>query len=169
MNRVKRIAAFLWKTLLGAIFCQSLVLSVLVVGWTYRTMQRAAVKRWLAECIPNAALTDAARDVPALSHLRTWPHWFRAPAEEPKRMRRWFGGFRANAALGFSGLVTTWSLTLVPMLMWNMSWYAGWNNSPKLGRRSVPVCFFARQIGDSGRKGRITISGIAGTRPDMSV
>lgn len=44
-------------------------------------------------------------------------------------MRRWFGGLGANAALGFSGLATTWSLTLVPMLMWNMSWYAGWNNS----------------------------------------
>jgi hypothetical protein len=45
----------------------------------------------------------------------------------------------------------------------------GWNSSPKLGRLSVPARFFSRQIGDSGRKGRMTISGIAGRIPDISV
>ena len=36
-----------------------------------------------------------------------------------------------------------------------------------LGRLSVPAARFCRQIGDSGRKGRITISGIAGITPDI--
>ena len=38
-----------------------------------------------------------------------------------------------------------------------------------LGRLSVPACFFCCQIGDSGRNGRMTISGIAGITPDISV
>ena len=46
---------------------------------------------------------------------------------------------------------------------------AGWNNSPKLGRFSVPFAFFSRQTGDSGRNGRTAISGIAGSRPDNIV
>ena len=45
----------------------------------------------------------------------------------------------------------------------------GWNSSPKLGRFSVPASFFSRHAGDSGRNGRIRISGIAGMTPDISV
>ncbi len=37
------------------------------------------------------------------------------------------------------------------------------------GRRSVPAAFFSRQAGDSGRNGRIRISGSAGMTPEMSV
>ena len=39
------------------------------------------------------------------------------------------------------------------------------NNSPMLGRLKVPAAFFAAHFGDSGRNGRIIISGIAGTMP----
>ena len=45
----------------------------------------------------------------------------------------------------------------------------GWKSSPNDGRFSVPAAFFSRQTGDSGRNGRMTISGIAGMRPDISV
>ena len=45
----------------------------------------------------------------------------------------------------------------------------GLNNSPKLGRFNVPARFFSCHTGDSGRKGRMTIRGIAGIRPDISV
>ena len=45
----------------------------------------------------------------------------------------------------------------------------GANSSPMLGRLSVPAAFFSRQTGDSGRNGRMTISGIAGITPDISV
>ena len=45
----------------------------------------------------------------------------------------------------------------------------GVNSSPKLGRFSVPAFFFSSQTGDSGRNGRITISGIAGISPDINV
>ena len=37
----------------------------------------------------------------------------------------------------------------------------GWNNARKLGRFKVPAAFFSAHAGDSGRNGRITISGSA--------
>ena len=47
--------------------------------------------------------------------------------------------------------------------------YCGAKSSPKLGRLSVPACFFACQAGDSGRNGRMIKSGSAGISPDISV
>ena len=44
-----------------------------------------------------------------------------------------------------------------------------WKIAARLGRFSVPACFFARQAGDSGRNGRIRMSGSAGITPEMSV
>ena len=46
---------------------------------------------------------------------------------------------------------------------------SGENSSAMLGRRSVPASRFFCQAGDSGRNGRITISGTAGISPDISV
>ena len=46
---------------------------------------------------------------------------------------------------------------------------SGENSSPMLGRCSVPAAFFAAHLGDSGRNGRMMISGIAGISPLISV
>ena len=46
---------------------------------------------------------------------------------------------------------------------------SGANSPAMLGRLSVPADFLAAHFGDSGRNGRITISGIAGIKPDISV
>ena len=45
----------------------------------------------------------------------------------------------------------------------------GANNSPKLGRLSLPASFFFCHWGDSGRKGRMRSNGIAGINPLISV
>ena len=45
----------------------------------------------------------------------------------------------------------------------------GVNSSAIDGRRSVPAAFFACQAGDSGRKGRMMISGSAGNTPEINV
>jgi len=45
----------------------------------------------------------------------------------------------------------------------------GRNSSARLGRRSVPAFRFSIHIGDSGRNGRASISGIAGMTPEMSM
>src|SRR5438552_3973931 len=45
----------------------------------------------------------------------------------------------------------------------------GAKSSVRLGRFSVPEAFFCDHFGDSGRNGRITINGMAGISPDLSV
>ena len=45
----------------------------------------------------------------------------------------------------------------------------GANSSPKLGRLSVPWRLRCSHNGDSGRNGRMIISGSAGANPDISV
>ena len=46
---------------------------------------------------------------------------------------------------------------------------SGENNASTLGRCNVPAAFFARHAGDSGRNGRMMMSGIAGTTPEINV
>ena len=46
---------------------------------------------------------------------------------------------------------------------------SGVNSAAKLGRFSVPAFFFSCHSGDSGRNGRINISGMAGMTPEISV
>src|SRR5262245_37942634 len=46
---------------------------------------------------------------------------------------------------------------------------SGANSSRKLGRFKVPASFFFCHEGDSGKNGRMTISGIAGINPDINV
>jgi hypothetical protein len=47
--------------------------------------------------------------------------------------------------------------------------YCGAKSSAMLGRFSVPAARCAFQIGDSGRNGRITMTGIAGMTPVIKV
>src|SRR5579863_8606685 len=46
---------------------------------------------------------------------------------------------------------------------------SGAKSSAMLGRFNVPAVFFWAHAGDSGRNGRMTINGIAGINPDISV
>ena len=46
---------------------------------------------------------------------------------------------------------------------------AGENSCMMLGRFNVPASFFCFQTGDSGRNGRMKMSGMAGSSPDIKV
>ena len=46
---------------------------------------------------------------------------------------------------------------------------SGRKSSKMLGRFKVPAAFFWYHVGDSGRNGRMTMSGRAGTTPDIKV
>ena len=46
---------------------------------------------------------------------------------------------------------------------------SGEKSSAKLGRLSVPDSRFCCHVGDSGRKGRMMINGMAGINPDIIV
>ena len=46
LSVIWKIAIFFWKYLVGVTLCQAFLGSILVVGWTYRLMQRTVLKKW---------------------------------------------------------------------------------------------------------------------------
>src|SRR5882672_2286121 len=65
---------FLW----GMVFCQSLLGSILVVGWTYRLAQRRVLKYWWKRSGRQRGETFAeflATGEETKVH-RHWPNWF---------------------------------------------------------------------------------------------
>src|SRR5882672_1071927 len=77
--RLYRALAIPLKFLWGLFFCQSFLGSILVVGWTYRLAQRAALKFWWSRR-PNSErgltldqfLSASERTKPH----QHWPNWF---------------------------------------------------------------------------------------------
>src|SRR5262245_21783123 len=148
---------FLWKYVAGALLCQSLLGSILVVGWTYRLMQRTTLKRWWKRSEHKRKGTHLAdhlaRHNPQHEHL-SWPNWF-VQQNALQAMRRKAGtGLGAyvlqllkvplrslwlNLKTGVPGIFNTWVLTLPGCLLWLFAWYDGWNNSFNKGYEQAPV------------------------------
>ena len=75
-------ALFVWKYFVGVALCQSLVGAILVVGWTYRLMQRCALRRWWKQShVRNNGETF--EQFVTASHLTAchvaWPNWIVGP------------------------------------------------------------------------------------------
>lgn len=103
------------KFALGVLLCQSLLLSLLVVGWTQRFVQRAVYKRWRKA-----------------SPLRERAAFVALPGEtvSPRGpFRALFQAMRLNATLGVQTIFNTWVLTLPAGVAMLFSWAYGWNNS----------------------------------------
>lgn len=147
MRRVQKIAAGIWKTFLGGVLCQFALTSVLAVGWTYRAMQRRGLRRWGSRSglVPEA-LEALWMDDPAFRAHRTWPNWIlgqrtvavstgeakdrRGPRQAlQKTVRRAGGSLWANLRIGVAAMLNTWVLTALPVTLWIVGWYSGWDNS----------------------------------------
>ena len=68
--------------------------------------------------------------------VRTVPNLFRRQPGQPepihplKRwLHHWCHSVWLNFKTGFAGVLTTWSLTLFPCVMWAIAWYTGWHIS----------------------------------------
>jgi hypothetical protein len=144
-----RLPQFLWKTFVGGVFCQFPLTAILVAGWTYRVMQRAAIRRWLK----LSGLEEAGLDFESFvargettAGMEHSPNWIlgdggfegarRAARETPGVLRKpgavigaLTRGLGRNALIGVQGLFNTFVLTLLPGLLWTFGWYAGWDNS----------------------------------------
>lgn len=152
-----KVIAFVWKYVVGALLCQSLLGSILIVGWTYRLMQRTALKRWWKRSEHKRKGTRLA-DHLARHHLQhehlSWPNWF-VQQNVLQAVRRKDGtGLRTyvfqlfkvpvhslwlNLKTGLQGIFNTWVLTLPGCLLWLFAWYDGWNNSFNKGYEQAPV------------------------------
>jgi hypothetical protein len=78
-SKLRRLLFFPLKLLLGMIFCQGLLGSILVVGWTYRLAQRSAVKYWWSRSRrPEQGKTfcEFLSETASTSALHDWPNWF---------------------------------------------------------------------------------------------
>ncbi len=139
---------FLWKYFLGAVLCQSPLLCVLVIGWTYRAAQRAVLKRWWKQSDPARAggtFDQYLRNNEELLSHRHWPNWiltqnfrevFRQEPHARSQLRNAGFALRAvlrslwlNFKIGAQGIFNTWVITLPACILWQFAWFAGWNNS----------------------------------------
>jgi hypothetical protein len=122
------------KFLLGMVFCQSVPGSLLVIGWTYRLVQRAALRRWWeATGQPDVGwLAFVAGDARTAEHAH-WPNWILAQNFRPAAREHFFQSLGSslwqNAKLGVQGIFNTWTLTLPGCALILFAWYDGWNNS----------------------------------------
>lgn len=128
-----RVLGAVWKLTLGAIFCQSFFLSILVVGWLNRAMQRAVLKAWWrvspARRQGTSFVEFTAQSAGTMAHA-SWPNWLLA---QPRTATGWTkhlaGSLVQNAKLGAQTIFNVWMLTLPGCLIWWFAWYDGWQNS----------------------------------------
>lgn len=148
--RTRRAAALLFRFFIGVLFCQTLLGSLAAVGWTYRWMQRSALRFWWRksglEAQGGAFASFAAGDALTVSHVDR-PNWFvrQAPitVAENRVIRRfvsqYLGSLWLNLRLGFLAIVNTLVITGPATALWVFSWYAGWDNSFNKGYEQAPV------------------------------
>ncbi|MEM9480631.1 MAG: hypothetical protein AAGA58_13330 [Verrucomicrobiota bacterium] len=164
IGKVKTVFLFVLKLFIGAWLCQgmygalgplSFLGAIAVIGWTYRAMQRQALKVWwkrspvYEEGIRFA--TFAGSHESTREHVH-WPNWFISqsylhawPSKRNIFAKAWyafsrlFASFFRNVGLGFLGLFTTLVLTIIPAILWEFSWYQGWNNSFTKGYEQAAV------------------------------
>lgn len=148
-KRAHLILGRVWRVFFGLVLCQTPVTAVLVLGWSYRLLQRQAVRRWYGRCDGSVGSDDFAETVarnPRLAGFAQWPRWIMAQtprnqvpgtASRTKRIVRFMadvfhhasGSLWTNLKIGFKALCTLWLVTLPSGLLWLFSWWSGWENS----------------------------------------
>ena len=157
---VYRALVFPLKFVWGMLFCQSFLGSILVVGWTYRLAQRAALKFWWSRRAASERGLTLDQFLGASERTKPhqhWPNWFlqqnfretiRAPERRAPALRDSTGprlpfvfvdSLSQNFWIGLRAITNTWVLTLPACLFWWFGWYDGWNNSFNKGYEQAPV------------------------------
>ena len=142
-----RAACFPVKFLFGLVFCQGLLMSLLVLGWAYRLAQRTAIKHWWKRSDHRSGggtFEEFLGSDESIAGHRDWPNWFveqrfislfRTPEDGNWGGRIWdiFRGFtaglRRNLVIGIQGAFNLALLTLPAGLLWWFGWDYGWNIS----------------------------------------
>lgn len=154
---VWKAVVFSWKYLVGVLLCQGLLGSVLVVGWTYRLMQRSVLKRWWRRSDQRKSggtFSEYLNSYDARHRHRHWPNWFvqqnflQARQSEPETggwkyarqlLKAYSHSLGSNLITGLQGIFNTWVLTLPGCVLWLFAWYDGWNNSFSKGYEQAPI------------------------------
>ncbi|MFP6582753.1 MAG: hypothetical protein VCD00_09375 [Candidatus Hydrogenedentota bacterium] len=149
MRRLKTVAGWIWRVLLGAFMVQSPLFAVLAVGWVYRAMQRAALKSWWRmsdEPQAGGTFREATEEQDSFRGHAYLPNWITAQepiaawkARQASSSGFWaimkntvfatFGSLGRNFKIGLQGLFNIAVLTILPAMLWQFGWYSGWDNS----------------------------------------
>ncbi len=134
----KRLLRIFWLLLVCTIWCQTLLTSILALGWVYRWV-RYRVSQQLFQHSPMAEKTtwqQFATNLEPLTPVRDIPNLFRRQPgiDSPnhsgfKCIHDWLHACWLNFRVGLGGILTTWMLTLFPCVIWAISWYTGWHIS----------------------------------------
>ena len=126
-RRLRKAFTALWKFLVAVVCVQSAFLSLVFAGWTFRFMQRTALKKWWKLSASTERFADfTAREAPEHTHF---PNWIVGQNFRLREWRRLFASLWLNARLGVAGIFNTLVLTLPGCVLMFFGWYDGWNNS----------------------------------------
>ncbi len=134
----KRWLRSLWILLVCTVFCQSLLTSILALGWIYRWVRRIAMRRvfQISPLAQQISWGEFLQSTPELISLQDPPHLFRAEvgSDPPEHqvslwIHRWLHSLWLNWRVGLAGILTTWSVSLLPVVIESLAWYTGWQIS----------------------------------------
>lgn len=134
----KRLVRFFWCLLVCTLLCQTLLTSILALGWVYRWVRHRVGQRLFlfSPMAEKTSWTTFAGNVPALTPMRDAPNLFRRQAgiaspRQPalKCIHSWLHSGWLNFRVGVAAILTTWGLTLFPGVLWMIAWYTGWHIS----------------------------------------
>jgi hypothetical protein len=152
-----RLIVFLWKYIVGVLFCQSIAGGIMIVGWSYRLAQRSALRYWWSRSEhkqKGGRLADHLDRYDSMHDHLHWPNWFAyqnfrqtlrrkegasAPAYAWQLLKTPFHSLGLNLKVGLQGIFNTWILTMPACILWLFAWYDGWNNSFNKGYEQAPV------------------------------
>ncbi len=134
----KPLVRIFWGLLVCTILCQTLLTSILALGWVYRWVRHRVSQR-LFQLSPMAKKTSwqqLASNLEPLTPVRDTPNLFRKQPGIPspshsvfKCIHGWLHAGWLNFRVGLAGILTTWVLTLFPCVIWALAWYTGWHIS----------------------------------------
>jgi hypothetical protein len=155
-TRLQRALVFPVKFWWGMLFCQGLLGSILVVGWSYRLAQRTVLRFWFSRSSREQTRAGFGEFLAAQDfgrHHGDWPNWFLQQdfRESVLQLKAGLGtrlvyilrglvhSLWLNFRTGLRGILCTWALTLPAGVLWWFGWYDGWNNSFNKGYEQAAV------------------------------
>ena len=141
----KRIIRISWLIVVCNFFAQSLLTSIITLGWIYRWVQYDITIRLFKKSSitqnqnKNNQWRQFSRSNSPIIKLQKIPNFlwrqqgFTSGEQPPNaivnQFHKFFHSLWLNCKIGFSGILTTWSLTAIPSIIWAMAWYTGWHIS----------------------------------------
>ncbi|GMV90651.1 MAG: hypothetical protein AMXMBFR82_04290 [Candidatus Hydrogenedentota bacterium] len=139
--RVRRVGGIAARFLAGVIFCQRAILSLAVVGWTYRFMQGSAARYWYRATggpLKCGSFSEFAQSDSATKCLATTPRFVFAENGDElpasfgrvrRAARTLTGSLVKNLKIGLLGFANTSVLVAPAEVLWYFGWFAGWHIS----------------------------------------